>query len=363
MVKALIFGYFGVINLGDEAILYKLYNDISDIGVKDITIITKNVKYTKSKYDCTIIDIRNLPKLVMEILKCNVIIDGGGGRNYNIHKGIFYILLITIFAKIFKKSMITYAIGVDNIKKSLNRKLVSYVYNYYEYINVRDTYSKKNLEQCNIKKRIIVTSDPVFNISLSKKEDNYIIKEIGNFKSSKKMIGVSFVNVNNSRYNEIKKYYCDIIGVCIENGYKVLIIPMAPGEGDLDSLEKIEFEISNKEMLKIIYDEIDITILNEIFKMVDLSIGMRLHFLIFSAINKVPFASIIRNDKVRYITDYFKQKTICYIDQPSIENIRININQFLNNNNYIDIDLLNNIRKVESSNSMMLRSFIENIMQ
>jgi polysaccharide pyruvyl transferase WcaK-like protein len=79
MHKILLAGYYGLNNIGDEAILEKFIQTIQEIS-KDvqITVMSGKPEFTEKVYGVTAIDRKDFFKVNREIKRNNIVIFGGG---------------------------------------------------------------------------------------------------------------------------------------------------------------------------------------------------------------------------------------------------------------------------------------------
>ncbi len=106
MNKILISGYYGYDNLGDEAVLETILNNIrSVIEDSEITVLSSNPIATTAKYDVNSVGRSSIMGVIKALSKCDVLISGGGSllQDVTSRLSIFYYLLIIMFGRMMGK--------------------------------------------------------------------------------------------------------------------------------------------------------------------------------------------------------------------------------------------------------------------
>jgi polysaccharide pyruvyl transferase CsaB len=168
MYKILISGYYGFNNIGDEAVLRtvidNLRNNMDDI---DITILSQNPEDTREKYGVHAQPRMSLPKIIKAVKSCDMLISGGGSllQDTTSKISILYYLFIIRLALLFKKKVFIYSQGIGPINSSFNRALTARFLKRVDGIAVRDEKSAQFLQQIGIPgESINVTADPVLRL-------------------------------------------------------------------------------------------------------------------------------------------------------------------------------------------------------
>lgn len=316
MSRYLISGYYGRNNIGDEAILSQTISSIRKIDAEaKISCLSYYPENTKMIHNINSFNVKKPVQIFREIIKTDYFIYGGGGHEFTNNLLSVYIISTSMLASLLKKKVIAYAIGIE---KNPNKKLlpmIRFSYNhFFNLIMVRDSKSKEIMKSWGIREeKINVTSDPVFNYSLDKvdKETNVILERILKFSNGSKLVGVNFNNKEKKINLEEQKM---IIDTTIRNGFKVVLIPMCLDEGDIEIVNNFENEYYNSEDVFFVKEILRIEHLYEIVSCFTLTIGMRFHFLIFSALSDVPFIALSNSNKVITLTDSLEQSNILNFD-------------------------------------------------
>ncbi|MBO7672549.1 polysaccharide pyruvyl transferase CsaB [bacterium] len=170
--RYVISGYYGFNNFGDELILSILCDKLKNEGA-DVTVFSVNPVETSQKYGVKASPTFNIPKVINEILKTDVLISGGGSlfQDATSIGSLFYYAFVLFTAQLFKKTTIIYRQGVGPLNNPLSRFLVKNLFKRCSYITVRDEKSLNLLRNWGIKAEL--GDDPVWEIALPplRKED------------------------------------------------------------------------------------------------------------------------------------------------------------------------------------------------
>ena len=321
-------GYYGFNNIGDEALLMAIIQNLK-LYIEDIKIIvlSNNPEETKLSYGVNAINRFNIIKIARAMRKSRMFMYGGGTliqENTSTRSLIYYLGMIWIAKKAGIKVML-YANGIEPINKYINKKLTRNIINHVDIITLREQTSKTELQKLGINKpQIIVTADPAFTVnpcSVSEADRIFHEEGIGN---EGPFIGFSVRKWEGYRsYVEVIARAADY--VCRKYGAKPVFIPMQHP----DDLKIIKLIVSKMEYNGyIIENKYSISQVMGITSKLDMLAGMRLHALIFAVSQCVPVVGLVYQPKVAWLLDY--------IEQPSASAGDVKILDFDNFKNVID---------------------------
>ncbi len=179
MKRILVSGYVGFNNFGDEAIFYCLSSHLKSLGY-DVKVICNNEKETEEKYKVKTCYYKNFFEIIRNILKCDILISGGGSllQNKTSNFSLYYYLFILLSAKLFFKKTIVFAQGIEPVRGKFNKIITSFILKTVDFITVRDENSLNLLKKYNIKASLV--SDPVYSLidetEISKDKSGVIIQ-------------------------------------------------------------------------------------------------------------------------------------------------------------------------------------------
>lgn len=289
MKKAVLAGYYGFQNMGDEALLEVLVLKLKELNPKiKIVALANNPQETSKRLRIEAVDRAKLLKIIKALWGSDRIIFGGGGLFQDVtsfRSLLYYLGLITI-AKIMRNKIFLIAQGIGPLKRKMSRRLLSIVFKLADEISVRDKNSFEILSEL-YQKRITVTSDPAMLLAVHKRdikiEDNnkkiiISLRKSPLFTKSKKDMLVQVLK-KLIKEEDLELVFLPFHG---ENDKKVSleIINMLDGNGKLE-----EPKTMPQYLVRTMEGAYGV-------------IGMRLHSLVFSAILDIPFVGISYDPKI-----------------------------------------------------------------
>lgn len=304
-------GYYGFDNIGDEAVLYAILSALRrEIKDVEVTVLSNNPDKTKALYGVKSINRWQLKEVAKVIKASDMLISGGGSllQDATSGKTIPYYLAIVKIAQFYKKKVVFYSQGIGPVNKKISKWLIKKVVNKVDGIYVRDTSSKKLLEEIGVKKPIGAALDPVLGIEVS--EESIIRPE-------RKTVGVYIRPwMDEGHDNNLISSMIPGLVYLIEKGYRLCFIPMHY-EQDREITSKIAIKVKKAAAKKAAIEakqlENSIEVLDKMLSIhevmsytagFDMVIGMRLHSLIMAAASKVPVLALSYDPKV---TEFMKE--------------------------------------------------------
>lgn len=354
MAKIMISGYYGFDNTGDEAILKSMVGAFKEkIPQVKITVLSHNPLQTSQTYKVRAINRLHLIKIIRCLRNVNLFISGGGGLlQDSTGKGwsILYYLGLILIAKIVKVPVMIYAQGIGPINKKINKLLIKWILNKVNLITVRDTHSKKILNNLGVSgPSIYVNSDPVF--LLKRKNINFIID---NYPCVQKLInpddrlliGVS-IREYKSNGSDSKRIFAQAADYLIENYQaKIIFLPFQFDEDVHISEEILSLMKNQADVLKV---KLEPEELLSLLTRLSLVVGVRLHSIIFSSMANIPFIALNYDPKVKYfVEDLGLSELLLEIDEDiSLKNFQKKIEYVRENNDKIKDILLKKVNNLE----------------
>lgn len=360
MPNYLISGYYGRNNIGDEAILSQILKSIKEVDkYADFEILSYSPIQTQKMYNINSSYTKSPIQVLRSIFKCDCLIYGGGGHEFSNRKLSIYIHITAFVAKVLNKKVIAYAIGIEKTTSSFSKKIVKFTYNnLIDLLLLRDEESKERLNKWGIKKEVYVTADPVINYKVNDELsiNSKVVSKFDEMSRGSKVVGICLTK----KENEISSLdFSNIINYISGKGYKIVLIPMCLDEGDISIVEELNFKYTNTQEIYFIKEIITTQELYKIIKKCEFTIGMRFHFLVFSAITNVPFIALANSTKVRglctvlnqlNLINHRKEKYKYYIDD--FIHKKEKYREALNNN-------INKLKRNELQNSIYLNKIIK----
>ncbi len=276
----LVLGNYGAKNFGDELVLKGI---LEIVGGEGVTVLSADPKETEEMHNVKAgyvfpTGLRSLLKGgLLKTLKlykqANIVIFGGGTLFTSEQPKTIWISGLQILpAIIMRKKIHCFRQGIGPINQA---RIVRWVFNKFEKIEVRDEESKRNLEKIGVKKEITVLPDPVFEMKMPRAEGDELLISL------RKWDGVD------------EQFMTNLDQVLKKLDIKKRFISFEPEDATLG--EKLGVDVT----------EVTIENYEEVFSRAGASINMRLHASILSFIFDVPCMGIAYQSKV---TNLYKSK-------------------------------------------------------
>lgn len=306
-VKIGISGSYGGLNLGDEAILQSIIGQIRSSLDAEITVFTRSCEDTLSRHDIDhAVSSRKLsvPEITPEIEKLDVLILGGGGILYDADAR-FYLREVVIACEKNIPVMI-YAVGAGPLKEPLVQEHVRVALNKVDTLTVRDRRSQQILEESGVQRQILVTADPALLLKPEPIEYQRLRREGLNYK--KHIVGMSVREVGAAAPDLQEEHYHGLLANAADYMIErfdadILFIPMEPRTFDLQHSHAVIARMLRPQHASVLQGTYTSGQLLSILRRCEFVVGMRLHFLIFSAIQGVPFVALPYSPKVAGFLD------------------------------------------------------------
>ena len=308
----LISGYYGYGNLGDESLLDIISRSVAELvpGVR-ISALARAPKKASRASGVGCIERFNLIAASRIIRNSRVLISGGGSllQDTTSKRNLIYYAGVMRMAERAGTGVCVYANGVGPINYESNKKLTKRVIEGADYVSVRDRGSVEELRKLGVDTdaKIRLTADPAFLIRPSGEEAvNRIKNKLGLAENyiavSLRPVAVSNKGRNKARLTEQDtKLAVAVAETCAEmyrkRGYVTLIIPMQKAQDMLIS-ERLKKETEIRGGKAVIYMPELAGDLISILHGSELTIGMRLHSIIFASSAEVPVIGISYDPKI-----------------------------------------------------------------
>jgi len=299
-MKFLILGYFGFDNIGDEAILSVLINEIKRVFDKKVfdIIVFDNAKKIKKRKNIEKVKFvpRYSPLVILQnIIKTDVFVLGGGSlfQDKTSKRSFYYYLIIVLLAIILRKKVCILAQGIGPLRYYINKKLLCYIFHRASLVTVRDPFSLSFFDKFNRKpiSNLFLTADLAYLLDKQNHKDS--LPNIV-WPQNKKRIGLILRESSSVSYTELLDKMKE--NIHINKDHYILFIPMQPQD------KNIYYKLQKDLSLPIVLLEDDLTPGNflKLLKKLDIVISMRLHGLIFSKIANTKYEAISYDPKIDY---------------------------------------------------------------
>jgi polysaccharide pyruvyl transferase CsaB len=268
-IQAVLCGYYGKGNGGDEALLVSMLEMLPP-HVKPL-VLSADPRATSKSYGVRSYDRMNSGAVVRALKESQVLILGGGSLIQDAtstRNSIYYGGLMGL-ARQFGLTTMAIAQGIGPVNKPLTRWIAKRAFGNCAALSVRDPASAALLETWGIS--CIVAPDPVWSLAATP------VPEIANIPGPKIAVTLrSHPQLTNQRLDTLTTALVDLQAA---TGSHILLVPFQPTT-DLDIARQIQSELTDNSQVVTLSDPKQ---LKGLFQGVDLAIGMRYHSLIMAA--------------------------------------------------------------------------------
>lgn len=348
MYKILISGYYGFHNIGDEAVLRCVTEQVRGV-VPDVelTILSNDPQDTREKYHVNSIPRMNPWKVLSALWHTDILISGGGSLLQDVtgRFSILYYLSIIFWALIFRKPVYIYSQGIGPIRGKYNRKITGWILKRVHVIAVRDSQSAQLLEEIGVPAdHITITTDPVLRLEKADpSQGRAILNRFGvDPDSGRLLVGWAVKSGDEAFLKEIARSIR-----YLKETYQAdsVLIPFH-FEQDAKCIQQLQtllgddaYYITEKQLI----DEM-LSIIGNL----DLLVGVRLHSLIYAAVCGVPMIGISYDPKIDAFLESISQKSVSGIHDFTLETFSDRVKNTLENRQSILQETESRVRDLRS---------------
>ncbi len=311
-------------NIGEEAILASLLQDLNACGVKNISVLSNQPERTRQRHGAAINVIADDPikwaALPLNVKKYDLLIWGGGHMLQDRSSQLYipYVTKTLLSAKIVGVPRFIYAPGLGPVVNQFGRSISRLAIEGSAVIIVRDEGSQNLLREIGVKGEIQRTADPVF--SLSTRHD-----EVKHKSTDAPMIGfaprklfyrkgsvlpvsmqLASPRLTNSRFEQFIEEAAAGLDICVEKlNARIRLIPMDIGLNPRDDLvcSHIRGQMIHADKAEVLDDDPPLEEFVRRLSELDLLVSARLHGIILGLRYGLPFIGIDSDGKIPRLAD------------------------------------------------------------
>ncbi|HYD57524.1 MAG TPA: polysaccharide pyruvyl transferase family protein [Burkholderiales bacterium] len=313
MVRIGISGSYGGMNLGDEAILQSIITQLRKDLEVEITVFSRDAEDTKARHPVErVVPVRRLSRaeVVPEIERLDVLILGGGGILYDAEARIY--LREVQIAREKGVPVFVYAIGAGPLKEPTVQEAVRECLEHADVITVRERSAQAVLESAGVHHQVVVTADPAL---LLKPEPlpRGMLKHEG-LEGRRNIVGMSVREPGVAAPDLDPKFYHALLANAADYmvdrfDADVVLVPMERSVLDVQHSHGVIANMLRPQRATVLRGEYTSGQILELIGHFDFVLGMRLHFLVFAALQKVPFVALPYAGKVSGFLEDLKVPT------------------------------------------------------
>lgn len=307
-MNIVISGFYGLGNTGDEAILESIvYNLRHELEDPDITVFSLSPEVTAREHGVHSIYRgwrHDFKAKIKALRKADLLISGGGGLLQDNYPTRFlfgplpYYLLIVLLAKLCGTKVMFFSQGIGPVNSTWGKILMKGLANLADFVTVRDQYSKDLLIELGVTRpKTVVTSDIVF--AFHHHKDTACMDSLpASIQNKDNLVAVS---VRPCPWLE-EVYHFEQVAQTLDElietrGITPVFVPME-GHHDTTASEDVLAKMTHRDQCYVLGTDFTSNQYVNFIAKCQLTIGMRLHALIFSTLTSVPHIGLSYDQKV-----------------------------------------------------------------
>jgi polysaccharide pyruvyl transferase CsaB len=293
-------GSYGGMNLGDEAILDGILNQLRSTVSAEMTVFSRNPADTLARHEVEhAVAVRGLTRkeITAEIRELDLFILGGGGILYDQDAETY--LREVLLAQELGVPVMVYAISAGPLTTPTARQAVQTALNGAALITVRDRQGYRLLEDVGVTREIHLTADPALllppeelPIEAVKAEGVAFGRHLVGF--SVREPGPAAPDIDPEEYYALLANAADFVVERLDAD--VVFVPME--RTDIRHSHAVIAHMKNAERGEILRQQYSPAQILDLIGRFEFVVGMRLHFLIFAALQGTPFIALPYASKV-----------------------------------------------------------------
>jgi polysaccharide pyruvyl transferase CsaB len=323
-------GSYGGMNLGDEAILQGIVAQLRKSLSVEITVFSRNAEDTESRHRVEhVVPVRQLSRdeVAPEIRRLDLLILGGGGILFDSEAKTF--LREAMLAHELGVPVMVYAVSAGPLEDPAVQRLVCDCLDRAALVTVREREARRVLEEAGLKREVEVTADPA--LLLQPEPVTRTVLQREGLDGERRRVGISVREpggaapaVSEDTYHALLANAADFIVDRFDSD--VVLVPLEREVQDMQHSHAVVARMLRAERATVLRGQYTPGQLLTLVGRFDFAVGMRLHFLIFAALQGVPFVALPYASKVRgFLADLELEtppleqvnagRLIAYIDQ------------------------------------------------
>ncbi len=297
-------GSYGGLNLGDEAILETIATQLRRSLPVEITVFSREPNDTLSRHRVErAVPVRELSRdeVLPEIERLDLLILGGGGILFDAEASIY--LREVSLAQERGIPVMVYAVSAGPLQDPAAQKLVRTCLSRAEAVTVRERRARKVLEEIGLKREIEVTADPALLLEPEPLPPDALKHEGLGLNGRHRLVGVSVrepgvaaPDIDVNHYHALLANAADYMVDRLDAN--LVFVPMERRVQDMQHSHAVIARMAYADRATVLKGEYTPGQLLSLMGHFTFAVGMRLHFLIFAALQRVAFVALPYAGKV-----------------------------------------------------------------
>jgi len=327
-MKVVISGYYGFGNVGDEAVLVSLLQELKEVQA---TVLSATPTLTAELNKVRSIGRYDFPLVIRELAGADVLISGGGTlfQDVTSSRSFWYYIGLVLLAKIMRKKVMVMAQGFGPLRHWANRLMARVILNLVDLITLRDDESFHEIMKLGVTSTpVFVTADPVALLNKPELMTGKHILSLEGIETNKPLVGIAIRNLPGKKAMEekVSRALAQALDrLQAERGIRPVFLIFQNPEDTRESQQVAGLMASDSSTVFRLCRPEEMLAL---FPHCRLVIGMRLHSLVFAAMSGVPLIGLSYDPKVESFLNFLGQPEV-KIDQ------RLDVDSFIRELEYV----------------------------
>jgi polysaccharide pyruvyl transferase CsaB len=305
-------GSYGGMNLGDEAILQSIITQLRKDLQVEITVFSRDAEDTKRRHQVErAVPVRRLSRaeVAPEVERLDLLLFGGGGILYDAEARLY--LREVQIAKEKGVPVMLYAVGAGPLDDPAVQAVVRETLEHVDVITVRERAAQQVLEAAGVHHEVAVTADPALLLKPEPLPRGTLRAEglegrrtIG---MSVREPGVAAPDLDPEVYHALLANAADYMVDRFDAD--VVLVPMERSVLDMQHSHGVIAKMLRAQRATVLKGEYTSGQILTLIGHFDFVLGMRLHFLVFAALQRVPFVALPYAGKVSGFLEDLKVPT------------------------------------------------------
>jgi polysaccharide pyruvyl transferase CsaB len=262
----------------------------------EITVFTRDVDDTLRRHDVDhAIPIRGMTReeARAEVEKLDLLILGGGGILYDRDTELY--LREVALAHEAQVPVVVYAVSAGPLNDPNNRKLIAKHLNRAAAVTVRDRQAMKLLEEAGVQREIVLTADPALLLEPDPIPADALKREA--LDTQHRLIGFSVrepgpaaPDIDVEHYHALLANTADFMVARLDAN--VVFVPLELKKQDVQHSHAVVARMQYAQRATVLKGEYTSPQMLALMGQFQFCVGMRLHFLIFAALQSIPFVAL-----------------------------------------------------------------------
>jgi polysaccharide pyruvyl transferase CsaB len=298
-----IVGSYGGLNLGDEAILGSIISQIRRTQDVEIVVFSRDPEDTLARHKVEkAVAARDLNRdeILPEVAGLDLLIVGGGGILFDSEAHHF--LREAMLAQEVGVPVMVYAVSAGPLNQARAREMVRDTLNRATLVSVRERTAQKLLEEIGVEREIHMVADPALLLEPEALPEDALTKE--GFAEGRRYVGISVRELGPAAPDLDEKHYISLLAntadfIVERYDAEIVFVPMERKNLDVQHSHSIISQMAHAQRATVLKGDYTSGQVLSLMKQFEFAVGMRLHFLIFAAIQEVPFVALPYAGKVK----------------------------------------------------------------